>query len=316
MPANGDSLDEGDADVVDDSMASHQQCVALTGGTINTGDPASLYQWMAFGGNPPISYDVSVMQMVADDAEAMVYDMMGVAADDDGWRNGAHGFDLKTDDEGIESVRGTANLPAGDYSWILNARDAHQSVMRSWDLRVTETVFVDASGATDTEEVQRSGNDLTMGDWADFISSTTVGTDFGEPTHANGTSPDGTVQALPLGTSPGTDASTTGVINKTASDGESDVDVLWIGGLTPDSVLNVKIKPETELPTGVFNRVSIKLYPFVSGKEKQAAVEPGASKVTGFKDAYSGLDCGHYYLEVSGVDGEEGNYEVTWNFSQ
>ena len=87
--------------------------------------------------------------------------------------------------------------------------------------------------------------------------------------------------------------------------------MIWIGGLTPDFVLDVKVEGTSE--GGVshdFNDVSIALYRHVPDQAQGDAIAPVASKTMGYENAYKDVDCGFYYLEVTG---EEGDYTVTWN---
>ena len=47
--------------------------------------------------------------------------------------------------------------------------------------------------------------------------------------------------------------------------GVADVDVFWIGALTPDSVLEVNAEGTSERPIGIFNKVRVEFYPHVPG---------------------------------------------------
>ena len=54
-----------------------------------------------------------------------------------------HGFELTTDEAGVEMLSGQPNLVAGDYMWVLNARDSasDQHAYRSWKLNVMQELY-------------------------------------------------------------------------------------------------------------------------------------------------------------------------------
>ena len=149
---------------------------------------------------------------------------------------------------------------------------------------------------------------MTGADWPDFISSiqATLPVDFGtDGTQGDLTSPDGattttTVKALALNANEGVGSVAGSIGEEDGIDEADDADVFWLGGLTPDYVLHVKVKGDSELPTGEFNEVNVKLYPYLVGEEKQAAVPPATSDMSGY-EAYKDIDCGFYYLEVTGT---------------
>ena len=92
--------------------------------------------------------------------------------------------------------------------------------------------------------------------------------------------------------------------------------MFWIGGLTFNSVLDVRITGGTEAGIGGFNDVEVMLYEHLAGEELEPedrmVLTPAVSTMANLDDAYSGLDCGYYYLEVTG---EVDAYTLTWAFS-
>jgi hypothetical protein len=231
-----------------------------------------------------------------------------------------HGFGLTTDMEGIDWLSGRPNLKTGDYMWTLNVMDdaaqpSHESV--SWKFRVEPDAYVapQISGTANADEVADTA-EAEVGDFADFISSTFEpdGFEVDGNSRALATSPDGEGgNATAIDLSSTNDTEINGSIGaKDGIDEATDVDMFWVGGLTPNSVLKVKVEGTTELPTGIFNQVSVRLYPHVHDMEKQTAIDPAMSEMDG--DTYQDLDCGHYYLEVSSDAGEEGGYTLSWTF--
>ena len=99
-------------------------------------------------------------------------------------------------------------------------------------------------------------------------------------------------------------------------DGDSDVDVFWVGGLTPDVELHVKLVGTKEVGIGIKNTVELNLFEHVHEAsimpDDRVAVTEAVSDETAFNDMYSNIKCGFYYLEVTGA---EGGYTLTWSFS-
>ena len=161
----------------------------------------------------------------------------------------------------------------------------------------------------------RSPLTITRTDWADFISSrfdpdsATPGNPI--PFVASG----GIGVSLNLAAGAAAVASVRGnLVADQETSGVPDVDVLWVGGLTPDAVLEVKVEGASERATGIYNQVSVTLYPHVPGTTKQPAVIPAALADADGYDTYRNLGCGNYYLEVTGVMEEEGHYKLSWRF--
>jgi hypothetical protein len=275
----------------------------------------NLYPYLAFGGAPPVTYSVSLTQGEGEDAVA--------------YETG-HGFMIDVDD-GMTMLSGRQNVPSGDYIWTLNADDAaSQHDERSWRLRVTDEDYRAPAGASNDAELRITS--LTGVDWPDFISSiqanpliefgTTGGADQVAVTSPDGATTTTAVKALDLDGTDGQGSIVGSIGEEDGIDGADDADVFWLGGLTPDYVLHVKVKGDSELPTGLFNDVNVKLYPYVVGEEKQAAVPPATSDMTGY-EAYKDIDCGFYYLEVtgtyelaSGIDATRkvNRYTLSWMF--
>ena len=96
--------------------------------------------------------------------------------------------------------------------------------------------------------------------------------------------------------------------------GVADVDVLWVGALTPDAVLKVKVEGTSERATGIYNRAAVELYPHLPGTTQQPVVLPAAPADADGYVTYRDLACGNYYLEVTGVMEEPGHYKLSWMF--
>jgi hypothetical protein len=280
-------------------------------------NPFNLYAYMAFGGNPQPTYDVSMTQVVADGETPLVFEMKDVEAGDDGWRRGSHGFNLKTDD-GIEFLSGLADVPAGDYMWTLNARNevSDQHLMRSWLLTVNQLMY---AAITTNPDATTSGaeSDAEGDDWADFVSS-----EFDPLMELTAAMVVGGALAeldLATGLAPGADPPTPGagmisgeIMEAAAEDDPDDVDVFWVGRLTPDSMLHVKVKGTEEASAGQFNDVDVTLHRHVMGKMEQTAEDASEmSSMEGY-DEYMMLNSGGYYLKVTG----DGPYTLSWMFTE
>ena len=288
-----------DADTTEPATRGQMQCMAVDSDT--TADAAGaqnvdLYPYMAFGGDSP-TYDVT----------------MTMEGEDDTVMDVAHQFVI-TMNKGIAELSGQPNTAAGIHNWILNARDStsDQHVYRSWMLRVVQEPYVGGDLTTVTAEDPNLEDDIVV-DWADFISAEFDGDRTLVDTDVRG----GTAASLDLsdllqGETPGS-GMITGTINAAVGD-FPDVDVFWVGSLTPDSVLNVMVDGKFESPNapGEYNDVSVALYSHVPGAMKSDAEIPGTSEMEDH-DEYKGVDCNFYYLEVSG---DEGKYELSWTFTQ
>ena len=299
------------------ASAAHRSCVALAAPM----EPIALERWLALGGTGR-THDVTVLPTAADGMDGVEYAAPG------------HGFTLWTDAAGATWLAGRPNLAAGDYQWRLNARDAAgQHERRGWKFRVTPRAYVSLEGldivaghadlATGAVE-NPDPNDPTVSlpadqpttDWADFISSRF------DPDAATAASQTGfeTVGgigvSLNLADGATAAASVSGnLVADREQSGAADVDVLWVGALTPDAVLQVKVKGKSERATGIFNRAAVELRPHLPGTiGEQRAVMPAApADADGFV-TYRDLDCGNYYLKVTGVMEEPGHYQLSWTF--
>ena len=278
------------------------QCTAVDSDDVMPGaQKVDLYQYMAFGGATP-SYDVTMTQEGEDDT------VMDVA----------HQF-MITMNMDVAELSGQPNTKAGIYNWMLNAHDmaSEQDVFRSWKLRVVQEDYDGTNQQTVTAEDSNLNDDIVE-DWADFISSTFDG----DGALVAGDVRGGTPASLDLSDSldktsvpmvPGS-GMISGTLNA-AVDSVADVDVFWVGALTPDSVLSVMVEGTFESPNapGVFNDVRVTLHSFVPDAEKSVAEMGVMSEDMEGYDEYKGPDCNFYYLEVSGG---EGSYDLSWSFTE
>ena len=250
------------------------------------------------------------------------------------WPRPATASRLWTDAAGATWLAGRPNLAAGDYQWRLNARDAAgQHKYRAWKFRVTPRAYASlegldivaghadlAAGAVENPDP----NDPTVSlpadqpttDWADFISSRF---DPDAATAASQTSFEavgGIGVSLNLADGATAAASVWGnLVADREQSGVADVDVLWVGALTPDAVLQVKVEGTSERATGIFNRAAVELRPHLPRTTgEQPAVMPAAPADADGYVTYRDLDCGNYYLKVTGVMEEPGHYQLSWTF--
>ena len=317
IPFGGFTGTSGDAgtDTFVAASRSQRQCITLANtdaasdATLEASVPISLYSYMAFGGDSP-SYGVSVTGS-GDDAVPM----------DEG-----HGFFLKADD-GIEMLYdhdpdndmftgdNGPNLASGDYTWELHVMDDSGSVMqmdrRPWKVRIRSTEYQGPNGATTEDEDATSDADADPGieDWADFLSSNFEPSPFNLASNREAPSAhvtEGAVKSVDLAE---TDSE---LMANMESD--TDIDVIYLGPLTPHAVLDVKVNGTTEgSVTHDFNEVSVALYRHIPNQAQGDPIASVASETEDFMTegvAYKDLDCGFYYLAVSG---EEGEYTLTWN---
>ena len=317
VAAGGEDLT---ATAFDDTMASvaFGQCLPLDSDGVD-GAPFvahDLYGYEAFGGSGKVTHTVSV-SYGADDAKMIVYGsrpaddppVMGVGGPGDM----GNGFELSTSMVPSEMLAGRANLASGDYMWTLHASDeADQSVSRSWKFRVIETTYVPPDGAN-SEAEPATDEDEDIEDWADFISSTFTPAEFGvtpRTTAISHADTENVVKAVNLAADSGM-GSIEGVIE------ENDIDAIWVGGLTPDSKLDVKYEGKLEGTTSnAFNKISVVLRRHVAGGDPQDAIMADAETTKDYMATYSNLACGFYYLEVEGVDGDMGDYELSWQYAE
>ena len=301
------------------ASAAHRSCVALAAPM----DPIALERWLALGGTDR-THDVTVLPAAAATGGM---DGMELAAP-------GHGFTLWTDAAGATWLAGRPNLAAGDYQWRLNTRDAAgQHEYRGWKFRVTPRAYLSlegldivaghadlAAGAVENPDPNDPAVSLPADqpttDWADFISSRF------DPDAATAASQTGFEAVGGIGVSlnlaDGATAAASvwgNLVADREQSGVADVDVLWAGALTPDAVLKVKVEGKSERATGIFNRAAVELRPHLPGTiGEQPAVMPAApADADGFV-TYRDLDCGNYYLKVTGVMEEPGRYQLSWTF--
>ena len=307
-------VDADEETTFDDTKSSRfaRQCVPVE---------RDLYGYEAFGGTGTVTHTVSVSYGMGDD----MMTVYGSRPGDDppvmgmgGPGNMGNGFELMTSDVPSEMLSGRPNLASGDYMWTLHAGDSvGQMVSRSWKFRVTDMAYVAPDGndtPDDSEDPTVDGAPIE--DWADFISSTFMPTEFGATeTRLRAMShmaTEGAVKAVNLSPADNSGVGTiTGIIEK------DDIDAIWVGGLTPDVKLDVKYKGTTEGSTSHdFNEISVMLRRHVAGEGKQDAITADAMATKDYMATYSDLACGFYYLEIQGVDGDMGNYELSWKFAE
>ena len=299
------------------ASAAHRSCVALAAPM----EPIALERWLALGGTGR-THDVTVLPAAAGGMDGMELVAPG------------HGFRLWTDAAAATWLAGRPNLPAGDYQWRLNARDAaEQHEYSGWKFRVTPRAYVSlegldivaghadlAPGAVENPDPNDPAVSLPAADpttdWADFISSRF---DPDSATAANQISFEaggGIGVSLNLAAGATAAASVKGnLVADRERSGVADVDVLWVGALTPDAVLKVKVEGTSERATGIFNRAAVEFYPHLPRTTgQQPVVMPAApADADGFV-TYRDLACGNYYLEVTGVMDEPGHYKLSWMF--
>ena len=299
------------------AAVAHRNCVAIAAPM----EPIALERWLALGGTER-THDVTLLPAAADGMDGVEYAAPG------------HGFTLSTDAAGATWLAGRPNLAAGDYQWRLNARDAAgQHERRGWKLTVTPRAYLSLEGL----DIVAGHADLPAGavenpdpndpavslpadqpttDWADFISSRF------DPDAATAASQTGFEAGGGIGVSlnlaDGATAAASVWGNLVADrerSGVADVDVLWVGALTPDAVLKVKVEGTSERATGIFNRADVELRPHLPRTTgEQPAVMPAAPADADGYVTYRDLDCGNYYLKVTGVMEEPGHYRLSWTF--
>ena len=300
----------GTPDVTSDdapAMRSWAQCQV-----ISEGNGIDLYSYMVTGGENPI-HSVSVSQ-----------DMMTIESGMGGPGGVGNGFSIMADDMGVDWLSGHPNLKTGDYRFTLTASDAAaQPPMASvsWDFRVLPDSYVEPAGALDSlseePDADTTSNDTHEDSWGSFISSAYPPSSFGMTTQSDvSPTPGGAIPSLNL--SRASKMLDGDMDTVTVASGEpADVDVIWVGGLTPNSVLELKIVGTTETGIGITNDVEVALYQHMPEEEimpaDRMAIMGGASD--DFDAKYENLACGWYYFEVTGgADGATGGYTVTWDF--
>ena len=277
-----------------------------------------MYAYQATGGTSPI-HSITVSQDSGDD-------IMTTIAQDMGGPGGAgNGFELETE-MGVDTLSGYANLKAGDYTWELHASDEMAQpteVDVKWDFRVVAVSY--AEPGTTTTAIESTASP-PVDTWASYISSKFAPTPVADgATQAQiGVESEfvgGFVEgATPLLVVPGlnlaNDGMISGFMNKPATDDPADVDVFWIGGLTPDAELKVTIAGEEESGIGSYNLVEVALYEHLQDEEQMPDARTAIGSATSdMADGFTveNVACGFYYLEVSGAEGE---YTLSWDFTE
>jgi hypothetical protein len=307
LPFSGFTPADPDADPAIVASRSRNQC--------NLIGENDMYAYQATGGTSPI-HSIKVSQDSGDDIMTIDQDMGGPGGK-------GNGFKLETE-MGVDTLSGYANLKAGDYTWELHASDEMAyptEVTVKWDFRV---VAVDYAAPASPVGASESTANPPVDTWASYISSKFSPTPVAEGATQSqiqvesefvGGFVEGGALVVP-GLDLATDGMISGFMNEAATDGPADVDVFWIGGLTPDSELKVTIAGEEESGIGSYNLVEVALYEHLQDEEQM----PDARTVIGsatseMADGFTveNVACGFYYLEVSGAEGE---YTLSWDFTE
>ena len=142
-------------------------------------------------------------------------------------------------------------------------------------------------------EVEES-SDAVAGDWADFVPD-----EFTTPDDTTAT-----VMNVPRLALPGTMAAPAGLSLDAAINGAGDVDVFWLGSLSPSWRLELKIVgPPKQLELYRMDREDP--VPLLAAADPTYALQRGGP--TGR------LSCANYYLKVSGT---EGHYRLSWRLTR
>ena len=196
---------------------------------------------------------------------------------------------------------GMPNMPAGDYSYVLEAILGMQRERRAWKLAVTaRDLPVDSAddvreddlhGDTVVDDELEESVDGIAGDWADSVPEGFATTDDITATVLN-------VPRLAL---PGADAAPTGLSLDATIHTVSDVDVFWLGTLAPNWALELKI---------LGNSKNLELYAL--GRDTPILSAPGTNthRIGGLR---GGLSCADHYLKVSG---QPGQYRLGWRLTK
>ena len=314
-----DTIDEGEANA-DDSSRDHAQCTTI----LDMDNAISLYSYEASGPDN-IMYSVSMTSGSGDDVKTIE-------------GNAEHGFYVRPDGDGILQLFDHSaddefraddgpSIMSDDYQWTLHAMDETAGVvqtdMRSWMVRITQTNYIAPQGSSTNSpepEVNLTVDPPTR-EWADFISSLFVPEAFSVPragdNAARSDATEGPVKTVDLGGTDSGEEYEDGVSGALQAD--DDIDVIYLGGLTPDVVLDVMVAGTLEGGvTHEFNEVSFALYRHISGEGQGDAIDSVDSETMGFMEtpdagqvgAYKDLECGFYYLAISG---KEGGYTLTWS---
>ena len=202
-----------------------------------------------------------------------------------------------------KAFSGMPNVPAGSYSYVLEAAAGMQRATRAWKLAVSAKELPGESADDDREddlhgdvavdaEIEEAA-DSVAGDWANFVPE-----DF-----ATADDTTATVMNIPRLALPGTVAAPVGLSLDASINGPGDVDVFWLGALAPNWSLELKVVGgATQL--ALFRLGGVDPIPLPAAADPSYAYQVGG--------AQGGLSCADYYLRVSG----EGQYRLAWRLTR
>ena len=200
---------------------------------------------------------------------------------------------------------GMPNVPAGDYSFMLEAAAGTQRASRAWKLAVSPR-DLPAESADDDREDDLHGDvtvdaeieeatDGVAGDWANFVPE-----DF-----ATAHDTTATVMNVPRLALPGTVADpVAGLSLDAAINGTSDVDVFWLGALSPNWRLELKV-------VGGSTQLALLRLGSADPVPLQVAADPSYAYQVG--GPQGGLSCADHYLRLSG---DPGQYRLAWRLTR
>ena len=199
---------------------------------------------------------------------------------------------------------GMPNVPAGDYSFMLKAAAGMQRGSRAWKLAVSLKDLPGESADDDREddlhgdvsidaEIEEA-TDGVAGDWADFVPEDFVTAD---DTTA-------TVMNIPRLALPGTVADPVGLSLDASINGTGDVDVFWLGALSPNWRLELKV-------VGGATQLALLRLGSSDPVPLPAAADPSYAYQVG--GPQGGLSCADYYLRLSGNPGQ---YRLAWRLTR
>ena len=273
-------------------------------------------RYKAFGG-ADISYDIKLMK-----GDMEFNDEFAISFDDKGFT-------------------GHANVMADEYKYELHASSGGLMDDRGWTLLVNQRSIPDADATTPTDArdganteglaangfidgTRRTGETspearAVGSDWANFVPD-----DFAPGLLVSATNAH--IQKniprmrLDLG-DPAADPvePPEGFVVRSTMNSSTDVDVFWLGALAPNWMLEVAAIGRSTRVTGAgvgdHNEVMVELYRH-SADGPDMKVDLDAPVDPTYHNQTKSLDCGNYYIQVSGVGaGGEGEYDLAWKVS-
>ena len=202
------------------------------------------------------------------------------------------------------SFSGMPNVPAGDYSFMLEAAAGTQRASRAWKLAVSLRDLPGESADDDREddlhgdvtvdaEIEEATHGVA-GDWANFVPH-----DF-----ATADDTTATVTNVPRLSLPGTVAAPVGLSLDASINGTGDVDVFWLGALSPNWRLELKV-------VGGSTQLALLRLGSAEPVPLQVAADPSYAYQVG--GPRGGLSCADHYLRLSG---DPGQYRLAWRLTR